>query len=616
MVITSANMDSGAVLVPNQQCSPPFNANSVSSVASMNSYPDTMTSGYSNGAPLSSADYPTQYLPTNISPSLLPTSIHCPVVGGPTASSPAASVHSLDQHSAASVPNLGLNNPSPYSAYPKEQIPLAPSSGHYPSCITPPPQPVTTPGWLINPEHNLAWTGSSFPYQGNQCLIQGGSFFSNPASNASNLYGQTTPMNPALASSNTWSHLAAAGMHPFNGYMTPSRLDSPPGTLPPNYPLSGTPNLHSYYAAAAAVHVNPAILYGRDPDSLLDCMEREGEETPSNDDLEQFAKQFKQRRIKLGFTQADVGLALGTLYGNVFSQTTICRFEALQLSFKNMCKLKPLLSKWLEEAENNNGCPSALDKIAAQGRKRKKRTSIEVSIKNALEHNFHIQPKPSAHEISALANNLQLEKEVVRVWFCNRRQKEKRMTGVYLEDGSVAKQEDMDNEGLGEGELSSDEDTNNADESDCDEKHEQVGIDHPRHQSMTTLDPKLYQHPSGEMSLNCAYPADQMANTDLSMLHPQQEPPKCESRVATYCSSQPGHSTILDVKSQPVTNLSSVSSHAPIHHVGQLNVLCPQLDYMKDPKFNAGSERLVLQHLSDPHNSFACPSQMGYPFAT
>ncbi|NXI25738.1 PO3F3 factor, partial [Sterrhoptilus dennistouni] len=123
-------------------------------------------------------------------------------------------------------------------------------------------------------------------------------------------------------------------------------------------------------------------------------------------DLEQFAKQFKQRRIKLGFTQADVGLALGTLYGNVFSQTTICRFEALQLSFKNMCKLKPLLNKW----------------------KRKKRTSIEVSVKGALESHFLKCPKPSAQEITNLADSLQLEKEVVRVWFCNRRQKEKRMT--------------------------------------------------------------------------------------------------------------------------------------------------------------------------------------------
>ncbi|NXM14097.1 PO3F4 factor, partial [Ploceus nigricollis] len=125
-------------------------------------------------------------------------------------------------------------------------------------------------------------------------------------------------------------------------------------------------------------------------------------------ELEQFAKQFKQRRIKLGFTQADVGLALGTLYGNVFSQTTICRFEALQLSFKNI--------------------PTSIDKIAAQGRKRKKRTSIEVSVKGVLETHFLKCPKPAAQEISSLADSLQLEKEVVRVWFCNRRQKEKRMT--------------------------------------------------------------------------------------------------------------------------------------------------------------------------------------------
>jgi len=152
------------------------------------------------------------------------------------------------------------------------------------------------------------------------------------------------------------------------------------------------------------------------------------DETPTSDDLEAFAKQFKQRRIKLGFTQADVGLALGTLYGNVFSQTTICRFEALQLSFKNMCKLKPLLQKWLEEADSTTGSPTSIDKIAAQGRKRKKRTSIEVSVKGALEQHFHKQPKPSAQEISSLADSLQLEKEVVRVWFCNRRQKEKRMT--------------------------------------------------------------------------------------------------------------------------------------------------------------------------------------------
>lgn len=147
------------------------------------------------------------------------------------------------------------------------------------------------------------------------------------------------------------------------------------------------------------------------------------------DDLEGFAKQFKQRRIKLGYTQADVGVALGTLYGNIFSQTTICRFEALQLSFKNMCKLKPLLFKWLEEADSTTGSPnSTFEKMTGQaGRKRKKRTSIEVNVKSRLEFHFQSNQKPNAQEITQVAMELQLEKEVVRVWFCNRRQKEKRI---------------------------------------------------------------------------------------------------------------------------------------------------------------------------------------------
>lgn len=180
--------------------------------------------------------------------------------------------------------------------------------------------------------------------------------------------------------------------------------------------LSG---MHHHHGGGGGSHSAAGSDLGGDPSE---------EENPTSDDLEAFAKQFKQRRIKLGFTQADVGLALGTLYGNVFSQTTICRFEALQLSFKNMCKLKPLLQKWLEEADSTTGSPTSIDKIAAQGRKRKKRTSIEVSVKGALEQHFHKQPKPSAQEIASLADSLQLEKEVVRVWFCNRRQKEKRMT--------------------------------------------------------------------------------------------------------------------------------------------------------------------------------------------
>ncbi|KAM6907186.1 POU domain, class 2, transcription factor 3 [Xenentodon cancila] len=157
------------------------------------------------------------------------------------------------------------------------------------------------------------------------------------------------------------------------------------------------------------------------------------QEEPSDlEELEQFAKAFKQRRIKLGFTQGDVGLAMGKLYGNDFSQTTISRFEALNLSFKNMCKLKPLLEKWLSDAENSpsdsmSTSTSLPPLMEGYGRKRKKRTSIETNIKLTLEKRFMDNPKPNSEEITLISEQLSMEKEVVRVWFCNRRQKEKRI---------------------------------------------------------------------------------------------------------------------------------------------------------------------------------------------
>ena len=122
---------------------------------------------------------------------------------------------------------------------------------------------------------------------------------------------------------------------------------------------------------------------------------------------------------------------MGKLYGNDFSQTTISRFEALNLSFKNMCKLKPLLERWLKDADASLTNPSSLSNGLSQtdavGRRRKKRTSIETTVRVALEKAFLQNPKPTSEEITMLADSLCMEKEVVRVWFCNRRQKEKRI---------------------------------------------------------------------------------------------------------------------------------------------------------------------------------------------
>jgi class 2 POU domain transcription factor len=70
---------------------------------------------------------------------------------------------------------------------------------------------------------------------------------------------------------------------------------------------------------------------------------------------------------------------------------------------------------------------SQLSTPDALGRKRKKRTSIETNVRVSLERAFIMNPKPTGEEITALAENLCMEKEVVRVWYCNRRQKEKRI---------------------------------------------------------------------------------------------------------------------------------------------------------------------------------------------
>nr|XP_029500005.1 POU domain, class 2, transcription factor 1-like isoform X2 [Oncorhynchus nerka] len=203
----------------------------------------------------------------------------------------------------------------------------------------------------------------------------------------------------------------------------------------PSINLASQPATPSHTIAATPIQ---PLSHSQTPPKRLDTPSLE--EPSDLEELEQFAKTFKQRRIKLGFTQGDVGLAMGKLYGNDFSQTTISRFEALNLSFKNMCKLKPLLEKWLNDAvcaENlssdlalSSPCGLGSPGLGMEGlnRRRKKRTSIETNIRVALEKSFLEQnQKPTSEEITIIADQLNMEKEVIRVWFCNRRQKEKRI---------------------------------------------------------------------------------------------------------------------------------------------------------------------------------------------
>ncbi|XP_040191607.1 POU domain, class 5, transcription factor 1.1-like [Rana temporaria] len=142
-------------------------------------------------------------------------------------------------------------------------------------------------------------------------------------------------------------------------------------------------------------------------------------------EIEQFARNLKQKRLNMGFTQADVCYAMELLYGKAYSQTTICRFESFQLSYKNMCRIKPFLHRWLQDAENKESHQELIRQAQAlaQSRKRKRRTGIDGFARESLETYFMNYPKPCPKELERIAEELHMEKDVVRVWFCNRRQK-------------------------------------------------------------------------------------------------------------------------------------------------------------------------------------------------
>ncbi|KAM9033744.1 pituitary-specific positive transcription factor 1 isoform 2-T2 [Sarcophilus harrisii] len=236
-----------------------------------------------------------------------------------------------------------------------------------------------------------------------------------PASNHATNVVSTASLHYSVPSCHYGNQQSTYGM--MTGSLTPCLYKFPDHTL-----SHGFPPMHQPLLGDDPTAIDFKQEFHRKSKSIEEPTDMD---SPEIQELEKFANEFKLRRIKLGYTQTNVGEALAAVHGSEFSQTTICRFENLQLSFKNACKLKSILSKWLDEAEQVGALYN--DKVGANERKRKRRTTISIAAKEALERYFGGQSKPSSQEIMRMAEGLNLEKEVVRVWFCNRRQREKRV---------------------------------------------------------------------------------------------------------------------------------------------------------------------------------------------
>ena len=112
-----------------------------------------------------------------------------------------------------------------------------------------------------------------------------------------------------------------------------SMYQSPPGMMSPH----SLPHHHPHHPHAPPMPLSDA---DTDPRELGNSRDQAGQTFPSqslrniiseNLHIEAFAERFKQRRIKLGVTQADVGKALANLKlpgVGALSQSTICRSVA------------------------------------------------------------------------------------------------------------------------------------------------------------------------------------------------------------------------------------------------------------------------------------------------
>jgi class 6 POU domain transcription factor len=150
------------------------------------------------------------------------------------------------------------------------------------------------------------------------------------------------------------------------------------------------------------------------------------------DEIREFAKAFKLRRLALGLTQTQVGQAMSATKGPAYSQSAICRFEKLDITPKSASKIKPVLEKWMQEAELKyahrltGGRPNFSDLLSTENsKKRKRRTSFSPQALEILNEYFEKNTHPSGNQgadITMLAKKLNYDREVIRVWFCNKRQ--------------------------------------------------------------------------------------------------------------------------------------------------------------------------------------------------
>ncbi|XP_018575182.1 POU domain, class 6, transcription factor 2 isoform X2 [Anoplophora glabripennis] len=291
----------------------------------------------------------------------------------------------------------------------------------------PPPllNPLTQP--LLSTTPNLLSTPTSQSTSQHRSQMNSSSHYVEPK-----LHAQALPRNPsppnATGNPNRLANNGEISITTNHGPNSSQNMKRSPSSLSPNCTDSSTADLLIDSPNQPTINqTNSNVVDGINLDEIKD-----------------FAKAFKLRRLSLGLTQTQVGQALSVTEGPAYSQSAICSalasqmfaaaqlstqqqamFEKLDITPKSAQKIKPVLERWMKEAEDRykSGQNHLTDFIGIEpSKKRKRRTSFTPQALELLNAHFERNTHPSGTEITGLAHQLGYEREVIRIWFCNKRQ--------------------------------------------------------------------------------------------------------------------------------------------------------------------------------------------------
>ena len=306
---------------------------------------------------------------------------------------------------------------------------------------------------MVRPQHqlqSLEYISSPPPLPGPRCLIQvvptnyphqpqqpGFYQSSSPPPAHVNIYANPTGLIPLT------SPLAPQ----FSGIIHPAAVLPPETPYPgPAHPAQQQQQQQSLPTAyTTQVHLSQQIsaeqqglaeqewIAARSQAAISIPLSRQ--EAKEVDEYNEFATTFRNHRLKLGCTRADVIQQVGIRYGHSCSLDTIARFELVQLPLHAVRELKPVLQMWLKDTVNSAGTSEEelkeitilISTSLKPKRKRKRSTNVDSVIESRLEEEFRRKRSPSQNEMQAMANQMGLEKGFIPVWFRARCRQQKRL---------------------------------------------------------------------------------------------------------------------------------------------------------------------------------------------